>query len=176
VVTDAQVIRTWLEMNEAPAWVPPPPPAGVRVEHLAQCPVALYRRLYSGVGHDWSWFDRLWWTDAELAAYLARPEVRITVLEVDGAPAGFYELVRRDDGAVEIAYFGLMAKVIGRGLGSWLLQAAIADAWSGSPVRLCLNTCTLDHPGALPNYQKHGFVITHSDTVPPPRAPDPPGG
>jgi GNAT superfamily N-acetyltransferase len=160
-------------MTRPPEGPQPSAPPRVRVEHLERCPVPLYRRLYSGVGHEWSWFDRLWWTDAELAAYLARPEVRISVLEVDREPAGYYELVVQDDGSVEIAYFGLMAHVIGRGLGGWLLRTAIADAWSLSPARVSLNTCTLDHPGALPNYVKHGFVVTRSEVVAPPRLPGP---
>ena len=28
---------------------------------------------------------------------------------------------------------------------------------------MILNTCTLDHPGALAFYQRHGFTVTHSE-------------
>ena len=46
------VIRTWLEMNEAPDCRPGRgrAPDGARVERLAHCPPALYRRLYADVG------------------------------------------------------------------------------------------------------------------------------
>jgi hypothetical protein len=33
----------------------------------------------------------------------------------------------------------------------------VEEAWSLSPTRVWLHTCTLDHPAALPNYVKRGF-------------------
>ena len=68
----------------------------------------------------------------------------------------------------EIAYFGLMPRFIGQGLGGWLLRKAIARAWEGESRRIWLHTCTLDHPSALPNYLRHGFVATGTEEVPPP--------
>jgi GNAT superfamily N-acetyltransferase len=73
---------------------------------------------------------------------------------------------------VEIGYFGLMPHAIGRGLGRWLLGEAIRDAWCGDPTRLWLHTCTLDHPAALPNYLKAGFVVTGTEQVGAPEAPE----
>ena len=52
-----------------------------------------------------------------------------------------------------------MPEFIGQGLGKYFLQWAIDKAWSYQPTRLWLHTDTLDHPAALPNYQKAGFVI-----------------
>ena len=76
-----------------------------------------------------------------------------------GALAGWYELRRvPEDDSVEIAYFGLAPDAIGVGLGKHLLSCAVRDAWALGPARVWLHTCTLDHPHALPNYEKRGFV------------------
>ena len=118
---DLPVTRTYLEMRAAPAGERPAAPEGAHVERLEHCPPELYRQLYAEVGRQWSWFDRLWWSDAELAAHLGQPEVLIRVLHLNGAPAGYYELVSHGDRSVEIGYFGLMPHAIGKGLGRWLL-------------------------------------------------------
>ena len=90
----------------------------------------------------------------------------------NGAPAGFGELDRRQPGEIELAYFGLMPDAIGQGLGVWLLHETIDLAWSYEPERLWLHTCTLDHPRALPLYQRAGFVPYKQETktIPDPRA------
>ena len=158
-------------MQRAARGTRPAAPEGAHVERLEHCPPEFYRQLYAEVGRQWSWFDRLWWSDAELAAHLDRPEVLIRVLHLNGAPAGYYELVAHGDRSVEIGYFGLMPHAIGRGLGRWLLGEAIAEAWSTRPDRVWLHTCTLDHPAALPNYLKAGFTVTKTEQVGPPAPP-----
>jgi GNAT superfamily N-acetyltransferase len=62
-------------------------------------------------------------------------------------------------GEVELAYFGLVPECIGRGLGGWLLDVAIDRAWSMRGTRrLWVHTCSLDHPRALGQYERAGFV------------------
>ncbi len=165
------VVRTYLDMTRAPGQEPAPAPEGVHLEQLVACPPELYRQLYAEVGRAWSWFDRLWWSDAELGAYLERPDVFVRVLHLNGAPAGYYELVAHPDQSVEIGYFGLMPHAIGRGLGRWLLHQAVQDAWSRAPSRVWLHTCTLDHPTALPNYLRAGFAVSRTEVVEMPRKP-----
>ena len=169
---DQPVVRTYLEMRERPVTESAAAPEGAHVERLERCSPSLYRQLYAEVGRQWSWFDRLWWTDAELAAHLDQPEVSIRVLHLNGAPAGYYELVSHSDQSVEIGYFGLMSHAIGKGLGRWLLAEAIAEAWSTGPDRVWLHTCTLDHPAALPNYLKAGFSVTRTEQVGVPTPPE----
>lgn len=160
-----EVERTWLEMRARPIAAAAAPPPGVRLAQAAPCPAGFYRFLYGQVGHAFKWVDRLRWTDAELEAHLADPAVAVWVA-VDGVvPLGYFELVRQPDGSVELAYFGLMPWAIGRGWGRWLLEAAIAEAWRGTPARVWLHTCSLDHPAALPNYLKRGFSITHREQI-----------
>lgn len=163
----ATTLRTYLEMRAPRDEAPGAAPAGAVLEVLAPCPVPVYRRLYDGVGDPWQWYERRHWTDEALAAWLARPEVHITVLSVDGVLAGYYELVEHAaDQSVELAYFGLVPERTGQGLGGWLLRTAIADAWNQSPTRVWLHTCDLDHPAALPNYLRRGFLVTRTEVVP----------
>jgi GNAT superfamily N-acetyltransferase len=131
---------------------------GVRLVRRDACPVAEYRTFYRLVGERWHWRDRNAWSDDRLAEWLARPDVATWMLTLDGAPAGFFELLRHRTGGVEIVYFGLAAPVIGRGLGAWLLARAVEEAWAMGARWVGLNTCTLDGPHALANYLARGFV------------------
>ena len=58
---------------------------------------------------------------------------------------------------MDLAYFGLMPEFIGLRLGGYLLNWGIDQAWSSTPGKVTVNTCDLDHPRALPLYQKMGF-------------------
>ena len=52
----------------------------------------------------------------------------------------------------------MLPEFIGQGLGPYLLASAIDIAWTYEPKRLWIHTNTLDHPKALPLYQRFGFV------------------
>ena len=61
---------------------------------------------------------------------------------------------------MEIKYFGLAPAFIGKGFGGRLLTAAIEQAWDwGEVKRVWVHTCSLDHPGALSNYQARGMQL-----------------
>ncbi len=79
------------------------------------------------------------------------------VLEAGGDADGYFELQRHDDGSVEIAYFGIVPALIGRGLGGFMLERAVQAAWAMTASRVWLHTCTLDSARALPNYRARGF-------------------
>jgi ribosomal protein S18 acetylase RimI-like enzyme len=117
-----EVKRTYLEMT-APADLRPARSAdpAARVERVEGCPASFYRYLYAEVGRAYRWVDRLQWTDEEIRAHLASPAVSLWVLTVRAAPAGYFELKAAPDGSVEIAYFGLLPELIGRGYGKHLL-------------------------------------------------------
>ena len=119
--------------------------------------VPFYRFLYDAVGRPWYWTDRKTVSDEDLAAILGDPAVDVYVVYVDGTPAGYFELDARKPGTIDLAYFGIMPDFIGHRLGPWLLAQAIDMAWDREPQRLTVNTCTLDHPKALPMYQRFGF-------------------
>jgi GNAT superfamily N-acetyltransferase len=136
-----------------------PPREGFAVIHAKKPAVAYYRFLYHTVGKEYHWYSRGKLSDAELAATVQHPLNEVHVLHVDGVPAGFAELDRRRGGEIELVQFGLMPEFIGQGLGRHFLQWTIDKAWSYRPRRFWLHTCTLDHPAALPNYLKAGFVV-----------------
>lgn len=153
-----QVVRTYLEMTSPEALSPAArPDARARVERVEECPPSFFRYLYAAVGGPYHWVDRLPWTDDDVRRYLATPGVSLWVLSFAGAPAGYFELKRHDEGSVEIAYFGLLPEFIGRGLGKYLLTEGVRQAWAFGARRVWLHTCTLDGPAALPNYRARGF-------------------
>lgn len=150
---------TFLEMTQRPPGPVPPIPRGkiaiLRAEHPT---VHFYRYLYDVIGKDYLWVERRRVADAPLAKILADPGFELYVLYADGAPAGMAELDFSRMPTARLAYFGLMPEALGRGLGGYFLYQACAICW-GQPInRLVVNTCTLDHPRALPLYQRVGFV------------------
>lgn len=136
----------------------PAPRDGLMVLHARTPSVPYYRFLYDAVGKHYNWLSRRKLPDDELAAILNDPLNEVHVLHVDGSPAGFAELDRRQPDEIELVQFGLMPDFIGQGLGSWFLQWVIDKVWSYQPRRFWLHTCTLDHPAAVPTYKKAGFV------------------
>jgi len=137
----------------------------------------LGRFLYTAVGGDWYWRDRLVWTYQEWLAWLSRPEVETWVGYVSGTPAGYFELELQPGPAVEITYFGLLPGFVGRGLGGHLLTQAVTRAWQLRPEvkRVWVHTCTLDHAGALPNYLARGFSVFKVEEYPGELPDTPPG-
>lgn len=120
----------------------------------------LNRYLYTSVGGDFHWGDRLGWTWSQWMDWLQRPEVETWLALKSGTPAGFFEL-EAQDGSVEIVYFGVLPAFAGQGLGGYLLTQAVHRAFSLRPgvERVWLHTCTLDHPSALAGYQARGFTV-----------------
>jgi len=158
-----RVIVTFLEMTAPPqreAGAPPLPAARLRLE--TQPSVAFYRHLYNTVGEDWLWHEQRRVSDQKLVEALNDPRVVLLIAEVGEETAGFAELDRRNWPVVHIAYFGLMPAFIGKKLGPWLLDHALALAWSGGTTKVKLNTCTFDHPKALPMYQSRGLKVVYS--------------
>ncbi len=157
---------TYLEMTERPALPPVHLSHETKIALLRaeQPSVAFYRFLYDRVGEPWLWWERRAMEDDELAEIIGDDLVEIYVLYANGVPAGFAELDGRQRPIVELAYFGLLPEFVGRGLGPHLLTAAIENAWRREPEKLTVNTNTLDHPKALPLYQRFGFKPVRQET------------
>jgi GNAT superfamily N-acetyltransferase len=162
---EVEVVRTYLELR-SPEQLRPvdATDSSVAFVHRPSIRVSEYRRLYEAVGYRWYWRDRNAWSDERLAAHLARPEISVWECLVDGKRAGYFELERRDDGSVEVAYFGLTEGFTGRGVGKAMLTRAAREAWALGPNRVWLHTCTLDSPYALPNYEARGFTRFRTET------------
>ncbi len=158
-MTSVHVTTWFLQMTDRDQMAAAPEPDPDLEVRQAELPSPeLSRMLYTGVGSDWSWTDRLGWSWDEWHARLARDEVETWVGWLRGTPAGYFEL-ERDGDAVEIASFGLLPAFIGRGLGKRLLDAAARRAWALGPRRVWVHTCSLDGPAALANYRGRGFEI-----------------
>jgi GNAT superfamily N-acetyltransferase len=164
-------VTTWyLEMlaPEHLCFAPPRERMGqghtLRIEQ-AQVPAPEFSRfLYTSVGGDWYWLDRLSWSYDQWMQYLDRPELETWVAYVAGTPAGYIELEAQSDDNVEVAYFGLLRHFIGQRLGGHLLSVGVQRAWAMGAKRVWLHTCSLDGPNALANYQARGFQLYHTET------------
>jgi GNAT superfamily N-acetyltransferase len=172
-----KITTYYLEMT-APSDLYPSQAEGpeLRVEQAKIACPELNRFLYTAVGGDWYWTDRLGWTYRQWLDYLERPELETWVGYVEGTPAGYFELERQAQDDVEIAYFGLLPRFIGKGLGGRLLTEALRRAWQMGAARVWVHTCTLDGPAALSNYRARGlrlYKTEESEADLPDRTPGP---
>ncbi len=147
-------------------------PAGMNnaiLTHVSNMDVGFFRYLYNNVGEKYLWWEKRIISDQELFKYINRNGMEFHILNIGGMPAGFIELyfdpVIKD--TAEISCFGLLPNFIGKKIGSYLLNKAINICWehNNKPQKILLETCTLDHPMALLNYQKSGFKIFDKKSI-----------
>lgn len=127
--------------------------------------VAFYRFLYHTIGEDYLWGDKRRVHDAAIAAQIGRDDVHVMVAYRGGMPIGFYELELPDDKQASLNYFGLLPGETGGGRGPWMLGAAIDQAARHGAKEMRVDTCTLDHPGALKIYRRAGFEIVREEDL-----------
>lgn len=147
-------VVTYLEMSARP----PPRPLPDSLFRLERWPVpepARYRLLFERVGARWLWYSRLLMDDEKLRAEMAEVHA---VVDRAGIEIGMVELDFRTGGEGLIRFLGLVPELAGKGHGAWLLAQALALAWRPGVERICVNTCTLDHPAALKAYLNAGFT------------------
>jgi GNAT superfamily N-acetyltransferase len=165
-------IVTSLEMTSRPA-LRAMPASDLRLERWQAPSPDKYRLLYRRIGEPWLWFSRLELNDTELSAIIHDPKVRIwAALDRRGIEVGILELDFREAGQCEIAFFGLVPELAGKGHGRWLMAMALQAGWAEPGVkRMWVHTCTLDGPGALSFYIKSGFTPYRRqiETFPDPR-------
>lgn len=157
-------VTTWyLEMLSPDQLKFSPPGAyALRIDQAQIACPAFSRFLYTAVGGNWYWLDRLSWGHDRWMQYLDRPEVQVWVAYVEGTPAGYVELEAQPDANVEIAYFGLLPQFVGQRLGGHLLSVGVQRAWAMGAQRVWVHTCSLDGAYALRNYQSRGFQLYHT--------------
>ena len=152
-----------------PAKAPEVPVETVRAELPSP---ELSRFLYTAVGGDLFWVDRLPWTWQQWYDWLTQPGVETWVAWVHGIPAGYAELHAQPAGQVQVTSFGLLPSFTGQGLGGHLLTFALDHAWTIAhrwpdqqpTTRVWLHTCSQDSPSALPIYQSHGLRVYRTQT------------
>lgn len=151
---------TFLEMDARPVYPYPSMPLGAPTVLMAADapPVWYFLSLYDAVGAEYEWTDQHAKSREVVADFLHDPAVTLYSLIQDGWPAGFFVLDGRVAGECDLAYFGLVPEAVGKGLGRFLIQTAVLTGWDMPGVeKLKVNTNSLDHPRALPLYQKAGF-------------------
>ncbi|MER5304394.1 GNAT family N-acetyltransferase [Streptomyces lasiicapitis] len=162
-------VTTWsLEQTSPTDLLPAAAPEGdVRIVRAEVPSPEFSRFLYSAVGGDIHWLDRLSLSYEQWQEHLTRPGVETWVAYDRGTPAGYVELDPQDDGVVEIVYFGLIPAFRGRRIGGHLLSYGTARAWDladrwpdREPTkRVWLHTCSLDGDHAMTNYERRGFKL-----------------
>ncbi len=160
-------VVTFLEMDGRPGYPRPSMPSGpVSALISAEAPPRWYfLGLYDAVGAAYEWTDQHERPQAEVEAFLRDPAVTLYTLMRAGWPHGFFVLDTRTAGTCDLAYFGLVPEAVGRGLGTFLLHTAVHMAWDRPGVaQVTVNTNSLDHPRALPLYQRAGFEPVRRET------------
>jgi ribosomal protein S18 acetylase RimI-like enzyme len=161
----SEVITWYLEMTGPGQLRPAQPPRVPVTIFQAEIPSPAFSRfLYTAVGGDWHWTDRLPWSPEQWSAWLDRDELETWVAYVRGTPAGYAELELQPGGQVELAYFGLLPDFHGQGIGGHLLTAATRRAWERATSRVWVHTCSLDAPHARANYEARGFRVYRVET------------
>ncbi len=155
-----EVVITYLRQRERPRYSPQSrPPGKVSILRAENPPIHFYRYLYDLVGGPWNWMSRKRLSDADLSALIHAPQTQLYVLHIGGVPAGMGEIDGTRPPVAEIRFFGLAPEFIGLGFGRYFLANIVDLAWATNPDEVRIETCTLDHPAALPLYQKFGFAV-----------------
>ena len=147
-------VVTFLEMKERPKPRPVPDSGGLQLVRWREVDPAKYRALFERVGAKWLWYSRLAMDDATLLASVAEVHAVVDRRRIE---VGMLELDFREPRQCLIRFLGLVPELAGRGHGKWLFAQALALAWRPRVERVHVNTCSLDHPAALPSYLKAGF-------------------
>ncbi len=146
-------VVTYLEMTERPR-PRPMPESPLRLVRWRDVDPNKYRQLFRRVGGRWLWYSRLAMDDETLLANAGEVHA---VLDRRGIEVGMIELDFGVPGECLIRFLGLVPELAGKGHGRWLFAQTLALAWGKGVTRVHVNTCTLDHPAALPSYLKAGF-------------------
>lgn len=160
-----EVTTYYLEMRSRAQLISAPKKADCQVVEAKIKEFRFNKFLYQLVGEAWAWTDKLKDSDEQWQVYAEDDAITTWVAYSQGAIAGYYELDSSEHGNVNIAYFGLAPKFIGKGFGAYLLSHAIESAWAiPETTRVWVHTCTLDHEHALNNYQARGFEVYNTET------------
>lgn len=146
-------VVTYLEMTERPA-KRAMPASSLSIAPWPDVTPAQYRRLFERVGGRWLWFSRLRMDDETLRASICELHC---VIDPAGDAIGMVELDCASGRECLIRFLGLVPEHAGKGHGAWLLARTLHLAWRSGVERVQVNTCSLDHPAALPSYLKAGF-------------------
>jgi ribosomal protein S18 acetylase RimI-like enzyme len=150
----------YLEMP-APPVTPAEPltPDGLTLVPLTGKDAARYQALFRAVGERWLWAGNIAKTQTQIAGMLDAPSWETWAVAGQPGDLGLLQIEYTAERGAELVYFGVVPEAIGQGLGRWLMELAMARAFSRPAHRLWLHTCNFDHPDALAFYRRAGFQI-----------------
>ena len=126
----------------------------------------LNKFFYKNIGKNYSWVDRLIWTDLKWTEYVSNEQLSTYILKDKDEMAGYFEILfNKNNKEAEIAYFGILDEYFGKQLGGYLLSEAIKQSFRMKSLRVWAHTCSLDHKNALGNYLSRGMKIFKSETL-----------
>ena len=162
-----QIFRNYLELNSFKDFKEVKKPSEeYSVELSNPKDFQLNKFCYKNVGKNYSWVDRLVWTELDWIKYISNEKLSTYILKNKDEIAGYFELLlNKDTKDAEIAYFGILEEYFGKKLGGYLLSEAIKFAFNLGCIRVWVHTCSLDHKNALHNYQSRGMKIFKSETL-----------
>jgi GNAT superfamily N-acetyltransferase len=155
---------TSMEMTELGQLRPSrPSPDPIDLEEVRPSLAETLRSIYVRVWEPLASGGRMEWSVGDWETELLRPTVKAWLPRVGGETVGLVELELEPSGDVGIVVFGLVPEFIGRGFGGAFLTATLQLAWDMSsepPVRrVWVQTSSGDHPNAIANYKRRGFVV-----------------
>jgi GNAT superfamily N-acetyltransferase len=146
---------TWARPVHGLTVTPVDDPAGRDFTELR----AVHDRI--AAAHHWS---SLRWSRQQWIDWLADTDLHHWWIRLHGAVIGWGCLRRHPGPYVELNTFGIVPEHIGQGYGGYALSMLSGIAWrldshdNAAVRRVWLHTSSWDHPHALPNYRKRGFV------------------
>jgi GNAT superfamily N-acetyltransferase len=161
---------TSLEMTSRAQLIPGrPAPAEIAFDDAGPETADLVRDTYNRIWEPLAAVGRTGWSAEQWARELARPAVHAWLARIHNEIAGLAELETEAGNVVGVVVFGLVPEFIGKGFGAAFLTDVIERAWElptppdGRPVRVWLETSSLDHAHALRNYTSRGFRPVATD-------------
>jgi GNAT superfamily N-acetyltransferase len=142
-----------------------PAPADIAFDEAGPETADLVRDTYNRIWEPLAAVGRTGWSAEHWARELARAAVHAWLARIHDDIAGLAELETEAGDVVGIAVFGLVPEFVGMGFGAAFLTDVIERAWAlptspaGQPVRVWVETSSLDHPHALRNYTSRGFRV-----------------
>lgn len=149
---------SYLEMLSSPGveeFLAPSSSLEIKLERIDRVE---YLSMYREIGAKHCWSSRLLISESELDTILASEFNAIYFLRCNGERIGICEFDTSKFPEIEIKHFGLLPKAQGKGFGRYFLDAVLRKLWQKNPSRIWLHTDNNDHPNALRNYERCGFV------------------
>lgn len=137
---------------------------GVRLELPTEIELGTYRDLYRDTSDHWA--TRLAWDDEELLTRFDDPNVQLILAYLGEELVGHLELeFVPEEGLAEVAYFGVLPKARGQGVGRALIERGLREAFADPEVELVMARAYDDERAACHALEHLGFRLSRGVTA-----------